>query len=89
MELGSILQQGQVCRSSAVRAARAVPVQYRAHDIAANSADIAAPTLEDLVEQMAVQPRGSKAMLRWVRRFQDLPTAEMGCRSQAAQLADR
>jgi hypothetical protein len=49
--------------------------QYRAHDIVSDSPDIAAPTLEELVEQMAVQPRGSEAMLRWVRRFQDLPTA--------------
>jgi hypothetical protein len=52
--------------------------QYRAHDIVAGSPDIAAPTLEELVEQMAVQPRGSEAMLRWVRRFQDLPTAATG-----------
>jgi hypothetical protein len=52
--------------------------QYRAHDIVAHSPDIAAPTLEELVEQMAVQPRGSEGMLRWVRRFQDLPTAAMG-----------
>jgi hypothetical protein len=52
--------------------------QYRAHDIVAHCPDIAAPTLEELVEQMAVQPRGNEAMLRWVRRFQDLPTAAMG-----------
>jgi hypothetical protein len=52
--------------------------QYQAHDIVAHSPDIAAPTLEELVEQMALQPRGSEAMLRWVRRFQDLPTAAMG-----------
>ena len=56
----------------------AVAGQYRAHDIVAGSPDIAAPTLEGLVEQMAVQPRGSKAMLRWVRRFQDLPAAAKG-----------
>lgn len=48
---------------------------YQAHDIVADSPDIAAPTLEELVEQMAAQPHGSEAMLRWVRRFQDLPTA--------------
>jgi hypothetical protein len=52
--------------------------QYRAHDIVADSPDIAAPTLEELVEQMAGQPRGSEAMLRWVRRFQDLPVVAMG-----------
>jgi len=52
--------------------------QYQAHDIVADCPDIAAPTLEKLVEQMAVQPRGNEAMLRWVRRFQDLPTAAMG-----------
>jgi len=52
--------------------------QYRAHDIVADSPDIAAPTLAELVEQMAVQPHGSEAMLRWVRRIQDLPTAAMG-----------
>jgi hypothetical protein len=52
--------------------------QYQAHDIVADSPDIAAPTLEELVEQMALQPRGNEAMLRWVRRFQDLPTAAMG-----------
>jgi hypothetical protein len=46
--------------------------QYRAHDIVAQSPDIAAPTLEELVEQMALQPRGSEAMLRWIRRFEDL-----------------
>jgi hypothetical protein len=51
---------------------------YRAHDIVADSPDIAAPTLEELVEQMVVQPRGSEAMLRWVRRIQDLPTAATG-----------
>jgi hypothetical protein len=33
--------------------------------------------LEELVEQMAVQPGGSEAMLRWVRRIQDLPTAAL------------
>jgi hypothetical protein len=49
--------------------------QYRAHDIVADSPDIAAATLQELVEQMAVQPPGSEAMLRWVRRFQDLPAA--------------
>ena len=37
---------------------------YQAHDIVADSPDIAAPTLEELVEQMAVQPHGSEAMLR-------------------------
>ena len=47
--------------------------QYRAHDIVADSPGIVAPTLEELIEQVAVQPRGSEAMLRWVRRFQDLP----------------
>jgi len=52
--------------------------QYRAHDIVADSPDIAAPTLEELVEQMAVQPSGSAAMLRWVRRFEDLPRAAAG-----------
>ncbi|MGD0378231.1 MAG: hypothetical protein ABSB01_27130 [Streptosporangiaceae bacterium] len=52
--------------------------QYRAHDIIADSPDIAAPTLEELVEQMAGQPRGGEGMLRWLRRFQDLPTAAMG-----------
>lgn len=51
---------------------------YHAHDIVANSPDIAAPTLEELVEQMSAKPRGSEAMLRWVRRFQDLPTAATG-----------
>jgi len=51
--------------------------QYSAHDIVGDSPDIAAPTLEELVEQMAAQPRGSEAMLRWVRRFQDLPTAAL------------
>lgn len=49
--------------------------RYRAHDIAGDSPDIAAPTLEELVEQMAEQPRGGEAMLRWVRQFQDLPAA--------------
>jgi hypothetical protein len=52
--------------------------QYQAHDIVADGPDIAAPTLEALVEQMALQPRGSEAMLRWVRPFQDLPTAATG-----------
>jgi hypothetical protein len=52
--------------------------QYRARDIVADSPDIAAPTLEELVEQMALQPHGSEAMLRWIRRIQDLPTAAMG-----------
>ena len=52
--------------------------QYRAHDIVSDSPDITAPTLEELVEQMAGQPRGGEAMLRWVRRFQDLPTAATG-----------
>jgi hypothetical protein len=52
--------------------------QYKAHDIVADGPDIAAPTLEELVEQMAVQPRGNEAMLRWVRRIQDLPTAATG-----------
>ena len=56
----------------------AVAGQYRAHDIVGGSPDIAAPTLEGLVEQMAAQPRGSEAMLRWVRRFQDLPAAATG-----------
>ena len=51
--------------------------QYRAHDIVADSPDIAAPTLEELVEQVAVQPGGTQAMLRWVRRFEDLPTAAL------------
>jgi hypothetical protein len=51
--------------------------QYQARDIVGDSPDIAAPTLEELVEQMAVQPGGSEAMLRWIRRFQDLPTAPM------------
>jgi hypothetical protein len=49
--------------------------QYQAHDIVGDSPDIAAPTLEELVEQMAAQPGGSEAMLRWIRRFQDLPAA--------------
>jgi hypothetical protein len=52
--------------------------QYQAHDIAGNSPGIAAPTLEELVDKMAVQPGGSEAMLRWVRRFQDLPAAAIG-----------
>ena len=52
--------------------------QYRAHDIVGDSPEIAAPSLEELVEQMAVQPRGSEAMLQWVRRFQDLPSAATG-----------
>lgn len=50
---------------------------YFAHDIVGDSPDIAAPTLEGLVEQMAMQPGGSEAMLRWVRRFEDLPTAAL------------
>jgi hypothetical protein len=53
----------------------AVAGRYRAHDIAGDSPDIAAPTLEELVKQMAEQPRGGEAMLRWVRQFQDLPAA--------------
>jgi hypothetical protein len=51
--------------------------RYRAHDIVGGSPDIAAPTLEGLVEQMAMQPGGSEAMLRWVRRFEDLPAAAL------------
>jgi hypothetical protein len=51
--------------------------RYYAHDIVSDSSDIAAPTLEELVEQMAVQPAGNEAMLRWVRRIQDLPTAAL------------
>jgi hypothetical protein len=51
---------------------------YRAHDVVGDSPEIAAPTLEELVEQMALQPRGSEAMLQWVRRFQDLPSAATG-----------
>jgi hypothetical protein len=51
---------------------------YHAYDIVADSPDIAAPTLEGLVEQMAAQPGGSEAMLRWVRPFRDLPTAALG-----------
>lgn len=54
------------------------PGQYHAHDIVAGSPDIAAPSLEDLVAQMSVQPRGSEAMLRWVRRLQDLPASATG-----------
>ena len=49
--------------------------QFQAHDIVGNGPDIAARTLEELVEQMAAQPGGRKAMLRWIRRFQDLPAA--------------
>jgi hypothetical protein len=52
--------------------------QYRAHDIVSDSPDITAATLEQLVEHMAGQPRGGEAMLRWVRRLQDLPTAATG-----------
>jgi hypothetical protein len=52
--------------------------EYQAHDIVAGSPDIAAPTLEELVEQMALQPQGDQAMLRWVRRFADLSTAALG-----------
>jgi hypothetical protein len=51
--------------------------QFCAHDIVSSSPDIAAPTLEELVEKMAVQPGGSEAMLRWKRRFQDLPTSAL------------
>jgi hypothetical protein len=51
--------------------------QFQAHDIVGVSPDIAASTLEELVEQVAVQPGGSEAMLRWIRLFQDLPTAAM------------
>jgi hypothetical protein len=51
--------------------------RYYAHDIVGDSPDIAAATLEELVEQMAVQPGGSEAMLRWVRRFHDLRTAAL------------
>jgi hypothetical protein len=51
--------------------------QYCAHDIVGDSPDIAAPTLEQLVEQMALQPAGAEAMLRWVRRIKDLPTAAL------------
>jgi hypothetical protein len=51
--------------------------RYCAQDIVGDSPDIAAPTLEGLVEQMAIQPGGSEAMLRWVRRFEDLPTAAL------------
>jgi hypothetical protein len=51
---------------------------YRAHDTVGDSPEIAAPTLEELVEQMAAQPRGREAMLHWVRRLQDLPTAATG-----------
>lgn len=51
--------------------------QYRAHDIVGDSPDIAAATLEELVELMAAQPRGGEAMLRWIRRLQDLPTTAL------------
>lgn len=47
---------------------------YQAHDIVTASPDVAAPTLEELVGQIALQPLGNQAMLRWVRRFADLPT---------------
>jgi hypothetical protein len=50
---------------------------YEAHDIVSDSPDIAAPTLEELVEQMALQPSGNEAMLRWVRSFADLPTTSL------------
>jgi hypothetical protein len=52
--------------------------QYWAQDIVAGGPAIAAPTLEELVEQMALQPRGTEAMLRWVRRFAELPSAATG-----------
>jgi len=51
--------------------------QYQAHDIVGDSPEVAAPTLEELVEQVALQPRGGEAMLRWARRIQDLPTAAL------------
>lgn len=51
--------------------------RYLAHDIVGDSPGIAATTLEELVERMATQPRGGEAMLRWVRRFQDLPTTAL------------
>jgi hypothetical protein len=51
--------------------------QYQAHDIVSDSPDVASATLEGLVEQVALQQRGGEAMLRWVRRFQDLPTAAL------------
>lgn len=51
---------------------------YQAHDQVAHSPDIAAPTLEGLVEQMAMQAGGKEGMLRWIRRFADLPAAALG-----------
>lgn len=51
--------------------------QFEAHDIVGDSPDIAAPTLEELVEQMTLQPSGNEAMLRWVRSFADLPTTSL------------
>ena len=52
--------------------------QYQAHDIVGDSPDIAAATLEALIDEMAMQPRGGEAMLRWVRPFKELPTAATG-----------
>ncbi len=51
---------------------------FQASDALGIGGDVSAATLEDLVTQIADQPGGADAMLQWVRRFTELPSAASG-----------
>jgi hypothetical protein len=51
---------------------------FRASDSLGIGGDVSAATLEDLVTEVAGQPGGADAMLQWVRRFSELPSAATG-----------
>jgi hypothetical protein len=50
---------------------------FYASDLLGSGQRATAPTLEDLVTLIATQPLGDQAMLRWVRKFADLPAAAL------------
>jgi hypothetical protein len=47
--------------------------QFTAHDIQGSEREITAGSLEELVVALSREPSGDEAMLRWVRRFDELP----------------
>jgi hypothetical protein len=51
---------------------------FRASDSLGIGGDVSAATLEDLVTEISGQPGGADAMLQWVRRITELPSAAAG-----------
>ena len=51
---------------------------YRATDRFGTGGVVSGATLEDLVGEISRQPGGADAILQWVRRFAELPSAATG-----------